>query len=288
MIVQVTKQLNFANGQGLLDIDWTVAAGSFVAITGASGSGKTTLLRLIMGLTSPQSGKIEVAGQTWLDTNKKINWPPQQRKVGYVFQNYALFPNMTVRQNLMYALEKNQGSTIVEELMETMELESLAQKYPSILSGGQQQRVALARALVRKPEILLLDEPLSALDSEMRNRLQEYLLKIHKQYQLTTLLVSHDISEILRMADQVVLLKAGKISQMGTPTAIFLNQVNSEHFQLTGEVVLIISKEGGAMVHIKISGTIVQISISEEERIGLKVGDKITLAARLFQPTIIR
>ena len=196
MYLTLKKELNFAGGKGLLDIDVQIEAGIFVAISGPSGSGKTTLLRLIAGLEKGE-GLIKINNKIWLDTANGLRLLPQQRKVGYVFQNYALFPNMTVRQNLTFALEKNQSPAIIEELINTMELGELVNRYPQQLSGGQQQRVALARALVRKPPILLLDEPLSALDEGLRSHLQDYILKIHRKYQLTTLLVSHDTRENL-------------------------------------------------------------------------------------------
>ena len=199
-----------AGGRMALDLDLELPAGQLIAIYGPSGSGKTTLLRMLAGLMRPERGWIRFGEETWLDTERKFMVPAQRRKIGLVFQDYALFPNMTVRQNLSYALEKGQPGTIVDELMHIMQLEELAGRYPSRLSGGQQQRVALARALVRKPHLLLLDEPLSALDTRMRLRLQEYILQVHRTYSLTTLLVSHDAQEVLRLADQVVLLEEGK------------------------------------------------------------------------------
>jgi len=281
MILQVEKKLNFASGKSLLKIDTSIDEGSLVAISGVSGSGKTTLLRLITGLEEAETGKIIINGQSWLDTSQKINLPPQKRRVGYVFQNYALFPNMTVRQNLTYALEKNQTKDIIDNLIETMELQALAKKHPYKLSGGQQQRVALARALVRKPPILLLDEPLSALDAEMRSRLQEYIIKVHNTYQLTTLLVSHDVGEIFRMADQVIVLDEGKISKRGTPEAIFLNQRISGKYKFSGEVLKIIPSDVVFIVNVKIANNIVRVIASKKEIANIKIGDKIMLISHV-------
>ena len=288
MILQVEKKLNFASGSSLLQIDTSIDEGSLVAISGASGSGKTTLLRLITGLEVAETGKIIINGQSWLDTSKGINLPPQKRRVGYVFQNYALFPNMTVRQNLAYALEKNQAKDIIDNLIETMELQALAKKHPYKLSGGQQQRVALARALVRKPHILLLDEPLSALDNEMRSRLQEYLLKIHNTYQLTTLLVSHDVGEIFRMADQVIVLDEGKMTKRGTPESIFLNQRISGKYKFSGEVLKIIPSDVVFIVNVKIANNVVRVIASKKEIANIKIGDKIMLVSKGFEPVIFQ
>jgi molybdate transport system ATP-binding protein len=183
----------------VLDLDLTIEKGQFVTLFGESGAGKTSTLRMLSGLLKPDSGTITVGNSTWFDSSRGIDLKPQQRKVGYVFQDYALFPNMTVLQNLEYALQKNQDNGKIRELLEFAELDELQHRSPETLSGGQKQRVALARALVQRPEILILDEPLSALDLKMRIKLQEYLLKVHKTYNLTTILVSHDIGEIVKL-----------------------------------------------------------------------------------------
>lgn len=200
-----------------LELDLELPENELIAVYGPSGSGKTTMLRILAGLVKPQEGYICFGEDVWLDTRKKIMVRPQERQAGLVFQDYALFPNMTVRKNLEYALEKGQSSDFPDELMRVMELEELGDRYPARLSGGQQQRVALARALVRKPKMLLLDEPLSALDTEMRERLQEFILQVHRSYSLTTLLVSHDAPEVIRLADRVVILREGKVVQTGLP-----------------------------------------------------------------------
>lgn len=201
----------------VLELDMELQENELIAVYGPSGSGKTTLLRILAGLVKPQEGLIRFGEDVWLDTTKKIMVRPQERQAGLVFQDYALFPNMTVRKNLEYALEKGQSKDFVEELMRVMELEELGGRYPAMLSGGQQQRVALARALVRRPKLLLLDEPLSALDTEMRQRLQEFILRVHRSYSLTTLLVSHDAPEVIRLADRVVILREGKVVEIGVP-----------------------------------------------------------------------
>src|SRR3954469_22794466 len=243
----IYKTLQTAQGAINLDIFFEIEQGKLVTLFGPSGSGKTTILRILAGLTSPQEGRIVFNNETWFDTKKHIDLPPQKRQVGFVFQEYALFPNMTVKENLQYALEKGQTNTIVQELMHVMDIEQLQNRKPDTLSGGQKQRVALARALVRKPQLLLLDEPLSALDSEMRLKLQDHILKLHKEFNLTTILVSHDFSEIFKMSDTIMMLKNGKIISKGVPSEILVTQQGSEDFQLIGEVINI-EKENFAHV----------------------------------------
>ncbi|MEL6924078.1 MAG: ATP-binding cassette domain-containing protein [Bacteroidota bacterium] len=218
---QLKKQLNGAKGPMLLEVELELPAGQLLALYGPSGAGKTSLLRMLAGLLSPNEGRIEMNGHCWYDAQRKLNLRPQQRSVGLLFQDYALFPNMTVEGNLQFALPKDQSAKIIEELIGLMELEELRHQRPNKLSGGQRQRVALARALVQRPPLLLLDEPLSALDAAMRKRLQTYLLRVHKEYQLTTILVSHDENEVTALADVVVLLEEGKVLQKGAPATVF-------------------------------------------------------------------
>ncbi len=219
--IKLEKVLHAASGKMMLDLDCKIDKGSFVSIYGESGAGKTSLLRMIAGLMRPDEGSLLVDGQTWYNKEAKINRAPQERRLGFVFQDYALFPNMTVRENLEFALTAHQTGKIIGELIELMELGELQVRKPKSLSGGQQQRVALARALVQRPNILLLDEPLSALDAKMRERLQEHLLQVHREYQLTTLLVSHNKQEIFKLCDQVIAIEKGKIVFTGSPTSFF-------------------------------------------------------------------
>ena len=214
------KKLFAAKGEMYLDVDMEIGAGELVALYGGSGAGKTTILRMLCGLTLPDNGHIAVQEQTWFDTAKKINLRPQQRDVGIVFQDYALFPNMTVKENLAFALDKKQSPAIVEELLDLMELAKLYNLKPSLLSGGQRQRVALARAIVRKPKLLLLDEPMSALDTTLRLKIQDYIMRVHERFHLTTILVSHDILEVVRLAKKVFVIDHGKLIQQGVPGEI--------------------------------------------------------------------
>ncbi len=192
-------------GDFSLEISLRIEKGEFVALTGKSGSGKTTLLRILAGLEKA-SGAIEVEGVKWLD--KKVFVPPQKRAIGFVFQEYALFPNMSVEQNLLYVAKDR---ALAYHLLKIVDLLELKSRYPHTLSGGQKQRVALARALMKRPKLLLLDEPLSALDASMRSFLQTKIKELHNEFGTTTIMVSHDIAEIYRLATRVVELERGKV-----------------------------------------------------------------------------
>ncbi len=218
--VSLKKKLFSALGNMRLDVEFTIQQGELVTLYGPSGVGKTTVLRMLCGLSVPDEGRISVRGQPWFDSAKKINLKPQHRNIGIVFQDYALFPNLTVKENLRYALKHDQPDAIVNELLEMMELTNLHDKKPELLSGGQRQRVALARAIVRRPWILLLDEPMSALDTALRVKIQDYILRVHEQFKLTTILVSHDIMEVIRLSNRVLLVDHGKIINYGGPTEI--------------------------------------------------------------------
>ena len=222
---RVKKQLNFAGSGTELDVEFSILPGKLVTLYGKSGAGKTSILRILAGLLDAEQGRITVSGDCWFDSESGIDLSPQRRSVGIVFQDYALFPNMTVRENLTFALRKGQEANIVEELIAITELGNLQHRKPQSLSGGQQQRVALARALVQKPKVLLLDEPLSALDREMRSTLQQYILKAHRTYGLNTILVSHDVTEVAEMSDRVMVIEEGKIIRSGSPAEIFPDAV---------------------------------------------------------------
>jgi len=226
--LNISKKLSGANGELNLQFNTKILPREFVTIYGPSGAGKTSVIRMLAGLLEPDGGHIEVDDNIWFDKEKKINVKPQLRNIGIIFQEYSLFPNMTVRGNLEFALEKNQSKKIVNELLRLTELEQLHDKKPGLLSGGQKQRVALARALIRKPKLLLLDEPLSALDTEMQVKLQDYILQVHQQFNLTTILVSHDLNEVIKMSKRVLVLEEGQIKKDGLPLDVLpLNHLKS-------------------------------------------------------------
>jgi molybdate transport system ATP-binding protein len=242
------KILHTAEGEMQLNVNANIESGQFVSLYGASGAGKTSILRMLAGFMKPDSGFIKVNNAVWFDASTKNNLEPQQRKIGFVFQDYALFPNMNVRENITFALSKNESKNIVDELLEVTGLSNLAARKIQALSGGQQQRVALARAIAKRPSILLLDEPLSAIDNAMRMQLQDTLREIHKRYALTTLLVSHNANEIIKLADVVIHLEQGRFQQQTTPTLFFGNGNNGSG--LTGNIISI-DENGNAVVLIE-------------------------------------
>lgn len=280
------KKLWSSEGEMDLSVEFDIQKGDLITLYGPSGTGKTSVLRMLAGLMNPDHGSIMVNGQAWFDAKKGINMAPQKRGLGFLFQDYALFPNMTVRQNLNFALTKTQDGSIVSELLDIMELTGLENRKPELLSGGQKQRVALARALVPQPAILLLDEPLSALDIGMRSRLQGYILEAHKRYELTTLLVSHDVSEILRLSHKMLVLEGGKITRAGTPLEIFTNKAVSGKFQFTGEVVGMVKQDFIFVVSVLIGKDLVKVIADEHEARNLAIGDKVLVASKAFNPVI--
>ncbi|MEZ4968797.1 MAG: ATP-binding cassette domain-containing protein [Flavobacteriaceae bacterium] len=284
--INLKKTLKSPGGRMLLDLQLTIEKGQFVTLFGESGAGKTSTLRMLSGLLKPDSGTIEVGETTWFDSNKEIDLKPQHRKLGYVFQDYALFPNMSVRQNLEYALRKGQDKAIIGELLQFAELVELEQRKPETLSGGQKQRVALARALVQRPEILILDEPLSALDLKMRIRLQEYLLQVHKKYKLTTIMVSHDIGEIVKLSDNVFELQNGSVVKKGTAADFFGLNKTSAKFRFSGEVLQIEREEVLYIISVLIGNDIIKVVADPTEANNLEIGDQVLVASKAFNPII--
>jgi len=284
--INAYKMLHTADGNLPLDISLTFEKGQFVSIYGKSGAGKTTILRILAGLTEAENVYIKVGNEVWDDSQRKYHLPVQKRSIGFVFQDFALFPNLTVEENLEFALSKNESTAIISELIELMELQSLQHSKPQQLSGGQKQRVALARAIVRKPEILLLDEPLAALDDEMRFKLQDYILKIHQKYQLTTLMISHSIAEIFKLSDKVIFLEKGKITKEGIPNTVFAEQKISSKFQITGEIISITKSDILYVIQVSSGNNIVKVTASADEAQDYAVGQKVLVASKAFNPII--
>ncbi len=218
-----------------LDVEFETKEGC-MGILGASGCGKSMTLKCIAGIEKPDSGRIVLNGRVLFDSEKKINLPVQERNVGYLFQNYALFPTMTVEQNLMVAMDgkKEEKRAKIKEQLERFELSGLEKRYPSQLSGGQQQRVALARMLLHQPEIIMLDEPFSALDGFLKDTLQLEMLELIEEYQKDVLMVSHSRDEIYRFCNNMVLLEKGSCILKGKTTDIFANPRKMEAARLTG------------------------------------------------------
>jgi sulfate transport system ATP-binding protein len=212
-----------------------VPAGSLTALLGPSGSGKSTLLRIIAGLERPDTGRVVIDGH---DVTGR---PPQNRGVGFVFQHYAAFKHMTVWKNVAFGLEirrrpSNQIKERVERLLELVQLNGFADRYPAQLSGGQRQRMALARALAVEPSVLLLDEPFGALDARVRKELRAWLRRLHDEVHVTTIFVTHDQEEAMDLADQIAVMSHGKVEQVGGPRELYDNPANEFVMTFVGEV----------------------------------------------------
>ena len=209
-----------------------------LALLGASGCGKSMTLRCVAGIEKPDWGRIVLDGEVLYDSEKRINLPPQKRRVGLMFQHYALFPQMTVEQNVLCGakrvLRDSERNAAVQDILGSMGLLALKDRLPGQLSGGQQQRVALARILVGKPRILMLDEPFSALDSHLRFRMEEETREAIRRFGKTVLLVSHNRDEVYRMADRVAILKEGQLQRLGTRDEVFSDPGTREGCVLTG------------------------------------------------------
>lgn len=286
--IDIIKPLYTADGIIDLKVNKQINRGDFLTLFGKSGSGKTTLLRILAGLETPKSGKIVVDKEIWFDSSKKINLPPQKRNVGFVFQDYALFPNMSVRRNLEFALKKKNEIKKVDEILKIMEIENLSNMKPELLSGGQKQRVALARTLMTNPKMLLLDEPLSALDTTMRLKLQDELSLIHQKFNITSILVSHDISEVFKLSNRVFKINLGEIQQDGTPNEVFSNQNISGKFKIIGEVLSIKKSDILYIVEVLTNNEIVKVTAVEDEIKDLKIGDKLLLSSKAFNPILMK
>ena len=202
-------------------------------LVGPSGAGKTTVLRAVAGLVRPDHGRIVLGESVWFDAARRINRPPEERSVGYVFQDYALFPHLSVRKNVAFG-----GVERVDELLERFAIEQLARARPADISGGERQRVALARALAREPAVLLLDEPLSALDAHTRNAVRAELQELLREIRLPTLLVTHDFEDAAALADHIGVVLDGKLLQMGTAAELVLEPADPFVASLTGSVLL--------------------------------------------------
>ena len=254
----------------ILDIELNVKQGELVAIVGDSGSGKTTLLRAIAGLNKA-TGFIEVDGKNWLKNNSSLS--PQKRSVGFVMQDFGLFENMSVIENLLFV---NKDLSLAKRLLSSVNLWELKSRYPAQLSGGQKQRVALARAIIKKPKILLLDEPLSALHPSLRHALQKEILKLHKEFNLTTLLVSHDISEVAKMANRVITIKDGKILQIKN-----IEKTTNEQQFLLAQIVDKTSNSNKYEFTLNLNNSYIKTEVEKDKYNSYNIGDLIEVGVKI-------
>jgi iron(III) transport system ATP-binding protein len=210
--------------QAVRDVALDVEAHSFFTLLGPSGCGKTTILRCVAGLEEPDAGEIAIAGTTVYSSRRAVNVPPNRRRIGMVFQSYAVWPHMTVYANVAFPLEVRRQDGIRERVMRALAmvgLEETASRYATTLSGGQQQRVALARAVVAEPDVLLLDEPLSNLDAVLRSQMRAELRRLQETLKVTTMFVTHDQVEALSMSDRIAVVRDGRIVEAGTPGQLY-------------------------------------------------------------------
>jgi molybdate transport system ATP-binding protein len=278
--IDIEKKL-YGTKKGMeLKVKLHIKKGEFIALTGESGSGKTTLLRILAGLESA-TGTIKVEDTIWLNGKRSIS--PQKREIGFVFQDYALFPNMSVEKNLLFV---NHDKRLAKDLLDITKLGKLKDRLPTTLSGGQQQRVALCRAMMNRPKLLLMDEPLSALDPIMRTKLQNEILTLHKEFETTTILVSHDPSEIYHLATRVVVLNHGEIINDGSPKEVLLKTSGSQKFSFEGELLEINRIDLIYIAIISIGQQLVEVVISKKEAESLTIGQKITLSTKAFAPKL--
>jgi spermidine/putrescine transport system ATP-binding protein len=275
---------NYQGEEIIKNVNFSVNNGEFVAILGPSGCGKTTILRLIGGFEKPDSGSIFINN---LEVN---NISPSNRKVNTVFQSYALFPHMNVFDNIAFGLvvegkSKDYIKNEVSQIAKKVGLEKFLLRTPDQLSGGQKQRVAIARAIIKKPHILLLDEPLSALDKKLRQKMQVELKKLQKNLGITFIFVTHDQEEALSVADKVIVMSDGKIEQIGTPRDVYETPSNLFVAQFVGEINVFdaeITKVSNNKITLYVENEVTYTTKSNEN---FKVGDKVKL---LFRPEDLR
>jgi spermidine/putrescine ABC transporter ATP-binding subunit len=278
---QVSKIYPSTNGDvyAVRDVTIDVQPGEFYSLLGSSGSGKTTTLRLIGGFEIPEYGRVHISG------DEVTTLPPYRRNVHTVFQNYALFPHMSVFQNIAYSLTlakvpREEIGARVAEALRMFRIENLGDRRPAQLSGGQQQRVALARALINRPKVLLLDEPLSALDAKIRDEVRQELRQLQKQIDLTFIYVTHDQEEALALSDRIAVMHNGRVEQIGTPKQIynypaspFVAQFIGKANFLTGKVV----DNSSEVVHVDMQGMVIRAMAPNDRPI---VGETVTVMIR--------
>ena len=278
--LNIKKELHGSSGKMLLAINLTLKKGEFIALSGVSGSGKTTILRIVAGLEEA-TGEIIVDDEIWL--NENIKKPIQKRDIGFVFQDYALFPNLSVLDNLLYV---KKDKDLAKKLLRLTDLYELKNRCPDSLSGGQKQRVSLCRALMKRPKILLMDEPLSALDPHMRLKLQDEILTLHKEFKTTTIMVSHDPSEMYKLASRILVLRDGKIIDDGLPKDILLKTQGSQKFSFEGVLLDIIKVDVINIAIVAIGQQIVEVVLSHDEARKLQIGQKVNVSTKAFTPII--
>ncbi|MCC8127339.1 MAG: ABC transporter ATP-binding protein [Clostridiales bacterium] len=267
-IEHVTKK--FGDFTALNNVSLEIQDGEFLAILGPSGCGKTTLLRIVGGFETPTEGSVKRGGG--ILSSPKENVPVEKRNIGMVFQSFALWPHMTVREHVQFPLNsrrctmsKKEKQEAADQAITTVGLAGLEKRYPGELSGGQKQRVALARAIVAKPSILLMDEPLSALDAELKINMRQEIQNIHKLTGATIIYVTHDQSEALAMADRILIMKEGKIEQLGTPREVYCSPQTEFAATFVSKCNLVRGKWNGNEFHVRDQDVVFSAEPAAEE-----------------------
>ncbi|MBB5019404.1 molybdate transport system ATP-binding protein [Chitinivorax tropicus] len=283
--LSLQRRMRSPHGALELSLEGVIQPGECLAIFGPSGAGKTTLLRMLAGLIQPDAGRLVVDGEVWFDATRRIHLPPQRRSIGYVFQDYALFPNMTVQDNLTFAGATPQAAM---QLLAMVGLQALADRPPDTLSGGQRQRVAVARALARRPKLLLLDEALAALDRTTRHQLQLDLITWQRTLGITTLLVSHDLAEVIKMANRVWHIQQGRIVAQGPPQTVLLGPKTQGKFNLPADVLAIRQEDVVQVVTLLVGQDVIDVIGDGDELADLQPGDQVTVSIKAFSPILIK
>ncbi len=283
--IDIEKTVRSRHGTLRLRLCEKIRPGERVALFGPSGAGKTTLLRMLAGLTRPDTGRVVVDGETWFDAARGVDLPVRRRSIGVVFQDGALFPHLDVRRNVEFGAAAGERAW-VDELLALTGLSPLHARLPGTLSGGQKQRVALARALARKPALLLLDEPLSALDADARRHLQDDLLRLHDRLKFRFIVVSHDIAEVFTLAQRVFEIRDGVVNDAGNPQDAFLSRGGAGRLHLHGKVLAVRHQEVVHVVTLLIGQEVVEVLASEAEVARFRIGDVVAIAVKAAHPLI--
>jgi len=282
--VRLKKHLAAGHGPFELDVDFEVSRDEIVTLFGHSGAGKTTILRMIAGLTAPDEGFIEVDGEVWFDSARGVHKPVQERRVGFVFQDYNLFPNMTVRENLRYAVKDKKDVHLIDSFLDMTRLVELGNHKPHTLSGGQKQRVALLRALLNKPKLFLLDEPFSALDLELRIKLQDEFISLYQRFKIPVVFVSHDVGEVFKLSHRVLLMKDGKIVKSGPVSEVFDGECAAGRLTMTGNIISVETDGPSHVAVIQIGKHIARVPMAGEGAKRPEDGDQVLVSTQIFKP----
>jgi multiple sugar transport system ATP-binding protein len=285
VLKNVTKQ--FGKFTAVKDLDLVIADGSFVTLLGPSGCGKTTTLRMIAGLENPTAGEISIDGKAVFSSERGIDVSPAKRDVGFLFQNYALWPHMTVEQNIAFGLEnlkwdRGRIHTRVEELLATLKIEDLGKRYPNELSGGQQQRVAIARTLATGPSVLFMDEPLSNLDAKLRTEMRSELKRLHAETHSTFIYVTHDQLEAMTLSTKTCLMKDGIVQQYAPPLEVYNNPANAFVADFVGSPTMnfIEGKVKASGGEIRVGAAGLDLVFAPSGSLSIAEGTKVTVGIR--------